>query len=54
MSRIGRSPVHFDNKVQVTLDSPHELVIKGAKQSLKISLKNEISAQIGRAHRVDL
>ncbi len=46
MSRIGRSPVHFDNKVQVTLDSPHELVIKGAKQSLKISLKNEISAQV--------
>lgn len=46
MSRIGRSPVHFDNKVQVSLSSPHEVVIKGAKQSLKISMRSEITAQV--------
>ena len=46
MSRIGRSPVHFDNKVQVTLNSPHEVLIKGAKQSLKIKMRSEITAQV--------
>lgn len=47
MSRIGKSPVHFDSKVQVSLPTPCEILVKGPKQSLKINLCKEISAEVG-------
>ncbi len=46
MSRIGKAPVYFDDKVQVTLGAGNELVVKGAKQSLKIALRPEVQAKI--------
>ncbi len=46
MSRIGKAPVSFDDKVQVTVTPANEVVVKGAKQSLNISLKPEISAKV--------
>ena len=46
MSRIGKAPVNFDDKVQVTVTPANEVVIKGAKQSLSIKLKTEVSAKV--------
>lgn len=46
MSRIGRSHVYFDEKVQVSLTPANEVVVKGAKQSLKIPMLPVISAKL--------
>ncbi len=46
MSRIGRAPVVFDNTVKVDLSPLNEVTIMGAKSSLKICMKNEVSARI--------
>lgn len=46
MSRIGKAPVKFDNKIQVTLTPKNEIVIKGAKASLTIPMKKNVSAKI--------
>lgn len=46
MSRIGRSPVLLDDKVQVSVTPTNEVVVKGAKHSLKIALRPEITAKI--------
>ncbi len=46
MSRIGKAPVHFDDKVQVTITPANEVVVKGAKQSLKIAMRPEVSAKL--------
>jgi large subunit ribosomal protein L6 len=46
MSRIGRSPVYFDDKVQVTVTPANEVVVKGAKQSLKIAMLNDVKATV--------
>jgi large subunit ribosomal protein L6 len=46
MSRIGRSPVYFDDKVQVTVTPANEVVVKGAKQSLTIKMQPEVSAKL--------
>lgn len=46
MSRIGRSPVIFDDKVQISAVAGNELIVKGAKASLRIAMKPEVTAQI--------
>ncbi len=46
MSRIGRSPVIFDKTVQVTISPANEVIVKGAKSSLKIDLRPQIVAKI--------
>jgi len=46
MSRIGKAPVYFDDKVQVTITPANEVVVKGAKHSLKIAMKPEVSAAL--------
>jgi|SRR6185312_3499158 len=46
MSRIGRAPVYFDDKVQVTVTPNNEVVVKGAKQSLTIKMQPEVSAKL--------
>lgn len=46
MSRIGRGPVYFDDKVQVSVTPANEVVVKGAKQSLKIAMLPVISAKL--------
>ncbi len=46
MSRIGKAPVKFDNKVQVSVTPNNEVVVKGAKNSLTVKMKKEISAKI--------
>ncbi|ASD62873.1 50S ribosomal protein L6 [Bdellovibrio bacteriovorus] len=46
MSRIGKAPVVFDNTVQVSVTPANEVVVKGAKSSLKIGMKPNVSAKI--------
>ena len=46
MSRIGRAPVFFDDKVQVNLTPGNEVVVKGGKTSLTIKMRPEISAKL--------
>lgn len=46
MSRIGKSPVMFDDKVQVSVTPKNEVVVKGAKTSLTIPMRSEIVAKI--------
>jgi large subunit ribosomal protein L6 len=46
MSRIGRSPVIFDDKVQVSVTPKNEVIVKGAKSSLNIAMRPAISAKL--------
>lgn len=46
MSRIGKAPVIFDDKVQVSVAADNVVTVKGAKQSLKIAMRPEIMAKV--------
>lgn len=46
MSRIGRAPVYFDDKVQVSVTPANEVVVKGGKSALTIKLRPEVSAKL--------
>lgn len=46
MSRIGKAPVNFDDKVQVTVTPANVVTVKGAKYSLNIPMKPEVSAKV--------
>ena len=46
MSRVGRSPVVIANGVQVTVSPTNEIVVKGAKASMKVAMRPEISAKV--------
>ncbi|MBK9323400.1 MAG: 50S ribosomal protein L6 [Bdellovibrionaceae bacterium] len=46
MSRIGKAPVIFDDKVQVSVTPKNEVIVKGAKSSLNIAMLPAISAKL--------
>lgn len=46
MSRIGKAPVYFDDKVQVTVTPANVISIKGGKHSLSIPIRSEVSAKL--------
>ena len=46
MSRVGRSPVYFDDKIQVSITPANEVVVKGAKQSMKVAMNPLITATL--------
>ncbi len=46
MSRIGRSPVFFDDKTQITITPGNEVVVKGGKSSLTIKMLKAVTAKI--------
>ncbi len=46
MSRIGKAPVYFDDKVQVSVSAKNELSVKGGKHTLSIPMKPEVSAKV--------
>lgn len=46
MSRIGRSPVFVDDKTQVSITPKNEVIVKGAKTSLTIQMRPEVSAKL--------
>ena len=46
MSRVGKSPIYFDDKVQVALGKNNDVVVKGAKTSLTVAMRPEVSAKL--------
>jgi len=46
MSRIGKAPVIFDDKVTVTVTPKNEVVVKGAKSSLNIAMRPAVTATL--------
>jgi large subunit ribosomal protein L6 len=46
MSRIGKAPVYFDKAVQINITPANEVVVKGAKHSMTVKMRPEISAKI--------
>lgn len=46
MSRIGKAPVAFDDKVQVDLTSKNEVVVKSGKNQILIKMKPEVKAKL--------
>ncbi|MCB0413604.1 MAG: 50S ribosomal protein L6 [Bdellovibrionales bacterium] len=46
MSRIGRAPVFFDDKVQVTVTPNNEVVVKGGKDTETVKLQPTIKARV--------
>jgi large subunit ribosomal protein L6 len=46
MSRIGRAPIYFDDKTQVTVSPTNEVLVKGAKTALKIQMDPKVTAKI--------
>lgn len=46
MSRVGRSPVVIANGVQVTVSPANEVVVKGAKATMKVAMRPEIIAKV--------
>lgn len=46
MSRIGKNPVAFDNKVTVTVTPKNEVVVKGAKTTMTVPMRTQIKAKI--------
>lgn len=46
MSRIGKAPVYFDDKVTVELTSANEIIVKGPKHIQRVKMKPEITAEV--------
>lgn len=46
MSRVGKSPIILDDKVQATISAANEVVLKGAKSALSFKLRPEVSAKL--------
>lgn len=46
MSRVGKAPIYFDDKVQVSITPKNEVVVKGAKQALTISMLPQVKAKV--------
>lgn len=46
MSRIGRNPVSFSDKVQVIVQPDNQVVIRGPKGTLKVAMKTQIKATV--------
>lgn len=46
MSRIGKYPVEFDSKVNVTITPENEVVVKGAKATQTVKMLPQVKARI--------
>lgn len=46
MSRIGKAPVVIANGVQVTVSPANEVVVKGAKSTLKVNIRPAINVKV--------
>lgn len=46
MSRIGKYPVEFDNKVTVTVTPENEVVVKGAKATQTVKMLPQVKARV--------
>lgn len=46
MSRVGKAPVMFDDKTQVSVNPKNEILVKGAKSQLTIPVNSNIGVQV--------
>ncbi|MDX9730384.1 MAG: 50S ribosomal protein L6 [Bdellovibrionales bacterium] len=46
MSRVGKAPVVITNGVQVTITPGNEVTVKGAKTSMTVAMRPEVSAKV--------
>ena len=46
MSRIGKSPVYLDDKVQVNVTPANEVVVKAGKSAMTIKMRPEVTAKV--------
>ena len=46
MSRVGKAPVGFDDKVQVTVSAANEVTVKAGNKQIAVTLRPEVSAAI--------
>ena len=46
MSRIGKYPVEFDSKVNISVTASNEVVVKGPKTTLKVPMLKDIKARV--------
>jgi large subunit ribosomal protein L6 len=46
MSRVGKAPVSFDDKVQVTVSQGNEVLVKSGTKQIAVKLRPEVSAKI--------
>ena len=46
MSRIGRAPIYFDDKTQVSVTPANEVIVKAGKNSLTVKMLPQVTAKI--------
>lgn len=46
MSRVGKAPVGFDDKVQVTVTAANEVTVKAGNKQIAVKLRPEVGAAI--------
>lgn len=46
MSRVGKAPVNFDDKVQVTLSPSNEVLVKSGNKQISLKIRPEVGAKI--------
>ena len=46
MSRVGRAPVFFDDKTQVSVNAANEVLVKGAKAQMIVKMLPTVKAEI--------
>lgn len=46
MSRIGRAPIYFDDKTQVSVTPANEVIVKGGKNTLTVKMLPQVTAKI--------
>ena len=46
MSRIGKYPVDFDSKVNVSVTPDNEVIVKGAKSTQKVKMLPQVKARV--------
>lgn len=46
MSRVGKAPVGFDDKVQISVSGSNEVVVKSATKKITVQLRPEVDVKI--------
>lgn len=46
MSRVGKSPIGFDDKVQVTVSPANEVLVKAGNKQIALKLRPEVGAKL--------
>src|ERR1700750_2592268 len=46
MSRVGRAPIYFDNKVQIATSATNLVTVKGPKTTLTVQVRPQIIVQV--------